>query len=122
MTLSRRRFERVPIRVPLLIIVDGELYRKKVEIECRNISGGGLSFETSREIPVEADLRIVLSKLGDLPDAAHIEGRVAYLNESSEAERYVVGVEFQRFINISQEELVDRIHSWTPPEPTGGSA
>jgi c-di-GMP-binding flagellar brake protein YcgR len=113
-----RRFDRVPIRVPLYISYKGKLFEKKIQIECRDISGGGLSFETSREIPLEANSRIVVGGLGTLPPDALIEGRVVYSHRNPETGRYSVGVEFRSFVNTTREALVEGIHRW--PRSSGG--
>lgn len=117
--MIERRFSRVPLKVPLFITVGGgRLYQKAVAIECRDISGGGLSFETSREIPLDAKSKIVVGCLGNLPSSAIIEGRVVYRCKQAGTERYTVGVEFLDFVNTSREELVERIRSWQEAAPT----
>jgi c-di-GMP-binding flagellar brake protein YcgR len=113
-----RRFERVPIRVPLFISHKGTLFEKKIGIECRDISGGGLAFTTNRRIPVEADSKIVVGGLGTLPEDAFIEGRVVYSYKDESSGRYTVGVEFTRFVNTTREALVDGIHHWPGPRET----
>ena len=111
--MTERRFERVPLRVPLFITVgEGRLFEKAVSIECRDISGGGLSFETRKEIPIDASSKIVMGRLGDLPAAALIEGRVVYRRPQKGSDKYTVGVEFLEFVNTSREELLDRINAW----------
>jgi c-di-GMP-binding flagellar brake protein YcgR len=111
--LIERRFARVPLKVPLFITVGGgRIYEKAVGIECRDISGGGLSFETGQEIPLDATSKIVIGCLGTLPSSAIIEGRVVYRLKQAGEERYTVGVEFLDFVNTSREELVERIRLW----------
>ena len=94
----------------------GRLYEKAVEIQCRDISGGGLSFETRWEIPVDVNSKIVLGRLGNLRSSAIIEGRVVYRRKQAGTDRYNVGVEFLDFINTSREELLERIQSWHDPD------
>ncbi len=111
--MIKRRFPRVSLKVPLFITVGaGRLYEKAVEIECCDISGGGLSFETRREIPLDARSKIVMGRLGNLPSSAIIEGRVAYRRKQAGTDRYTIGVEFLDFVNTSREELLERIQSW----------
>ena len=111
--MIERRFPRVSLKVPLFITVGGgRLYEKAVEIECCDISGGGLSFETRREIPLDARSKIVMGRLGNLPSSAIIEGRVAYRCKQAGTNRYTIGVEFLDFVNTSREELLERIQSW----------
>ncbi len=111
--MIERRFPRVPVTVPLFIAVgEGRLYEKAVEIQCRDISGGGLSFETRWEIPVDVNSKIVLGRMGNLPSSAIIEGRVAYRLKQAGTDRYKVGVEFLDFVNTSRQELLERIQSW----------
>ncbi len=111
--MIERRFPRVSLTVPLFITVGGgRLYEKAVEIECLDISGGGMTFETRREIPLDARSKIVVGGLGDLPSSAIIEGRVVYRRKQAGTDRYTVGVEFLDFVNTSREELVERIQTW----------
>ncbi len=101
------------VKVPLFIAVGGgRLYEKAVEIECRDISGGGLSFETRREIPLDARSEVVMGRLGNLPSSAIIQGRVVYRLKQAGTDRYRIGVEFLDFVNTSREELLERIQSW----------
>jgi len=109
---SRRRFERIPVRVKLLVTVGEGVYEKSVPLECRDISGGGLSFETATRLPVEADSRIVVGRLGNMPEGARIHGRVAYRDEDEATGRYTVGVEFEEFVNTTRDALIERIHGW----------
>ena len=118
--MIERRFVRAPLKVPLFISVGGgRLYEKAVGIECRDISGGGLSFETGQEIPLDATSKIVVGCLGNLPSSAIIEGRVVYRRKQAGEERYTVGVEFLDFVNTSREELVERIRSWQDDTEAG---
>lgn len=104
--------------MPLYISVGGETLMKNVHLESRDVSAGGLSFETSRRIPLDADSRVVIARLGDLGQPALIHGRVAYRQRDPDSGRYTVGLEFTRFVNTSREELVVRIESWAESTPT----
>ncbi|MGH9336150.1 MAG: PilZ domain-containing protein, partial [Vicinamibacteria bacterium] len=73
-----RSFPRFTLIVPLFISFGREIFQKQVRLESKNVSGGGLAFETSRKVPVDADTRVLVSGLGDLPPEARIEGRVVY--------------------------------------------
>ena len=111
--MIERRFPRVPLKIPLFVTVGGgRLYEKAIEIECCDISGGGLCFESGLDIPLDAKSKIVVGGLGNLPSSAIIEGRVAYRRKQPGTDRYTVGVEFLDFVNTSREELVERIRSW----------
>lgn len=111
--MIERRFPRATLRVPLFITVGGgRLYEKAIPIECRDISGGGLSFETHTEIPVNSTSKLVVGRLGNLPANAIIEGRVVYRVKQKGEERYTIGVEFVDFVNTSRDELIKRIHDW----------
>ena len=109
MTVNKRQHRRFQIRVPLFISVDGEVYRKTVRLESRDVSAGGLSFETGREVPISAESRVVVAKLGDIEEPTMIEGRVARVQLDEETGRYVVGIEFTRFVNMTREELAARL-------------
>lgn len=97
------------------------MLRKTVALESRDVSAGGVSFETGQKIPLAAEARLVLSRLGDLPEGALIRGRVARLTPDPVAGRIVVGVEFCEFVQVTREELLDRIERWKEshtPTPT----
>ncbi len=118
--MIERSFPRVSLKVPLFITIGGgRLYEKAVELECLDISGGGLAFETRREIPLDAKSKIVIGRLGNLPSSAIIEGRVVYQLKQAGTDRYRVGVEFLDFVNTSREELVERIRSWQDDTEAG---
>jgi c-di-GMP-binding flagellar brake protein YcgR len=104
-TMAERKYERFRVKVPLYISVAGDVFRKMVRIECRDLSLGGLSFETSQEIPLEANSHVVLSKVGELPEGASIEGRVVHRSQNPTTGRYWVGVEFTGFKNITREDI-----------------
>ena len=91
---------------------------KNVHLESRDVSAGGLSFSTSRRIPLDAESRVVIARLGDLGQPALIHARVAYRQHDPESGRYTVGLEFTRFVNTSREELASRIDSWSQSTPT----
>jgi PilZ domain-containing protein len=116
---EQRRFPRHPLRLPLYITVDGGVLRKTVALESRDVSAGGLSFEAGHEVPLEAEARLVLSRLGDLPEGALIRGRVTRIVPDPATGRNLVGVEFFEFVLVTREELVARIERWKDtPTPT----
>jgi c-di-GMP-binding flagellar brake protein YcgR len=108
-TTNKRQHRRFQVRVPVFISVDGEVYRKTVRLQSRDVSAGGLSFETGREVPLSAESRVIVARLGDLEDPALIEGRVVRVQLDETTGRYIVGIEFTRFLNVSPEELVERL-------------
>ena len=113
-----RRFERYTIKVPLFIhAMDGSTVRKVIHIESRDVSAGGVSFETSQKVPLEAQSRVVLSQLGDLKGDALIRARVAHREKDPKTGRYMVGLEFTEFVNITREELVAHLESWKEQGP-----
>jgi c-di-GMP-binding flagellar brake protein YcgR len=119
---NKRRFERFKLRVPLYISLEGQLFHKKIHLQSKDVSAGGMSFETSREIPLEAESRVVVSDLGDLSPPTFIRGRVAYIKQDPATGRYTVGLEFIEFVNTTREELAARIEAWqttaVPPSPS----
>ncbi len=115
--MTDRRFERVSVRVPLFITVGGgRLYEKAVSIESRDISGGGLCFETRSKIPLSAQSKIIMGRLGNLPGSALIEGRIVYRRKQQDSDRYTVGVEFVEFVNTTREEVLQYIDLWCKKE------
>ncbi len=121
---EQRRFPRHVLQLPLYITLGGGVMRKTVALESHDVSAGGVAFETSQKIPLAAEAKLILSKLGDLPEGALILGRVARLSPPDPATgRILVGVEFTKFVMVTREELIARIARWkefhTPtPAPT----
>ena len=119
MTAENRAHRRYPIRVPLYVNVEGRVFKKKLRIHSRDISAGGLSFTTRQKLPIDARSKVIIGKLGDFLDSAHIEGMVVYLRRDNEQKHYAVGVEFTRFVDVEQEQLAARLREWEslPPAP-----
>jgi c-di-GMP-binding flagellar brake protein YcgR len=119
---KKRKYERFKLRVPLYISLEGQLFHKRIHLQSNDVSAGGMSFETSREIPLEAESRVVVSDLGDLSPPMFIRGRVVHLNQDPATGRYTVGIEFLEFVNTTREEVVARIEAWQlaalPPSPS----
>ena len=111
--LEDRNYERLPLKVPVYIAFQGGMFRKTIPLESRDISGGGLCFETSRKIPLHAKSKVVISKLGDVGAPALIHGRVAYSQQDPTTGRYKVGLEFLEFLNFTRDELLTRIDAWS---------
>jgi c-di-GMP-binding flagellar brake protein YcgR len=108
------------VRVPLYVAVPGDIFRKTIELQSRDISSGGVCFETSQDVPLEARSRLVISRLGDLPDPILIHGRVAWRQQHPFNGRHIVGVEFTEFENVSREDLLRKIEEWrSAPENAG---
>jgi hypothetical protein len=110
--LERRKHERLVVRVPLYVVVEGEIFQKMVEMESNNISKGGLSFETRREIPVGSEALVMVSRLGDLPSSAQIKGQIIYCRPNADAGAFSVGLKFSQFVSVTPDELLARIESW----------
>jgi len=115
--VDARHHPRFKVKVPIYISLNGETYRKSIHLESRDVSAGGLSFETTRRIPLDADSRVVIARVGDLAGTALIYGRVAYRQKDPKTRRYTVGLEFTRFVNTTREELLEHIHVWQTPTP-----
>jgi c-di-GMP-binding flagellar brake protein YcgR len=111
-TIDDRRFARIRIKVPVYIEIDGGTFRKTIHLESRDVSGGGLAFDTSRKIPLNAKSKVVVSKLGEVSEPAMIYGRVAHRSKDPETGRYTIGLEFIEFVNVSREELLAHIEKW----------
>ncbi len=112
MTTEKRAHPRLPIRVPLYINVEGRVFKKKLRLHSRDISAGGLSFTTRQKLPIDARSKVIIGKLGDFLESAHIEGLVVYLRRDKELNQYAVGVEFTRFVDVEQEALAIRLKEW----------
>jgi c-di-GMP-binding flagellar brake protein YcgR len=115
--VDARRHPRYRVKVPVYISLGGGTYRKTIHLESRDVSASGLSFETSRAIPIDAESRIVIARLGDLQRPALIHGRIAYRMKDPDSGRYTVGLEFTRFENTTREELLAHLESWTGATP-----
>ncbi len=86
MSIENRLHPRFPIRVPLFINVEGRVFKKKLRLHSRDISAGGLSFTTRQKLPIDARSKVIIGKLGDFLESAHIEGMVVYLRRDREHE------------------------------------
>lgn len=116
MEQERRRHQRLRIRVPLYIEHPGGIFQKNVAIEALDVSKG-LSFETSRPVPEGAEARIMVARLGGLPDMAQIEARVIHSETSVDGRSTTVGVQFIQLVGVTAEELIARLESWAPETP-----
>lgn len=110
--LEGRRHVRFVAHVPIYIADGGGLVRKTVRLVSRDISEGGLSFETGHQLPLDATSRVVISSLGDIPGPILILGRVAWRRSQPSGGRYLVGIEFTEFENVSRERLLAEIDGW----------
>lgn len=108
----QRRFPRHRIRIPLFISLPDVTFRKLIPIHSRDISAGGIGFETSRRLPLDSHSSLVFSGLGGLPQAAAIEGVVVYSSRDPVSGRYLVGVEFTAFVQVTREQLAAAIADW----------
>ena len=115
-----RQHARFPVRVPLYIAVPGDVFHKTIELESRDISSGGVCFETSRDVPLEARSKLVISRLGDLPGPILIHGHVAWRQQHPFNGRYIVGVEFTEFENVTREDLLRKIEAWRSARENAG--
>lgn len=111
-TMENRSHPRFPIRVPLYVSVEGRVFKKKLRLRSRDISAGGLSFTTRQKLPIDARSKVIIGKLGDFLESAHIEGMVVYLRKDREMKQYAVGVEFTRFVDVEQDALAARLREW----------
>jgi c-di-GMP-binding flagellar brake protein YcgR len=116
--MQERKFHRYGLKVPLFISVRSGVFRRSVDLQSEDVSAGGLAFETSQRIPLEANTRIEISSLGDLPVGTRIEGRVVYRKKSPESGRYRIGVAFDRFVNVDPVELHARLERWEDVQAT----
>jgi hypothetical protein len=100
------------VRVPLYVVVEGEIFQKMVEMESNNVSVGGLSFETRREIPLDAEALVMVSRLGDLPPSAQIKARIVHCRPNPATDAFLVGLKFTEFVGVTPEQLLARIETW----------
>ncbi|HYN01340.1 MAG TPA: PilZ domain-containing protein [Vicinamibacteria bacterium] len=110
--VDNRKHRRFSLRVPIYVAAADGVVRKTIHIESRDISAGGVSFETGRELPLEAESQVAVSRLGDVSAPVLVRGRVAWTKALPEAGRYLVGVEFTDFDGLTREELVARMEAW----------
>jgi hypothetical protein len=116
--MDYRAFPRGRVSVPLYVSARESVYQKWIPLSPSALAEGGLSFETSRRISVDADARVVVSGIAGLRDGACIHGRVAYRTHAGHR-RYRVGIRFTRFENVDQDELLEILERVEPEwEPT----
>jgi len=106
---ENRKHPRFSVRAPIYVALGGEVVRKTIHVDARDISTGGLSFETSRELPLEAEAQVVLARAGDESADLAIRGRVVWTRRDPETGRYLVGVRFTDFDGLTPEQLAARI-------------
>lgn len=107
-----RRDARYPVKVPLYVNLPDAVFRKEVRVESIDFSSGGVAFETSQKLPIDSRSRLVLERIADLPASSSIEGRVAHIRRQPESTRYMVGVEFSRFVGVTREQLREAMRKW----------
>ena len=112
---ERRKHARIAVRLPLYVALADEVYQKMVSVETRNLSEGGLLFETRTPLPLESESRMMVSRLGGLPDSAHIEARVAHCRHDPASGLYTVGLRFTRFVDVTPAEVIARIEAYRKP-------
>ena len=110
--VERRKDPRFSLRVPLYIASGDDIFSKTVHLRSRDISAGGLKFDTARELELEAESQIIFPGVGDLDGTYIIRGRVAWTKLIPDTGRFQIGVQFTSFEGISREELVDRLDEW----------
>jgi hypothetical protein len=106
---ERRQHPRRPARFPLYVALEGELYHKMVSVEAKDLSSGGLAFQTKTALPRDARTTLMLGKLVGLPATAHIEARVVHCQPDANGEDFIVGIEFVRFVDVTPEDLLARV-------------
>jgi c-di-GMP-binding flagellar brake protein YcgR len=110
--VERRQDRRFSLRVPLYIASGEDIFSKTIHLRSRDVSAGGVSFDTSRELELEAESQIIFPGVGDLNGTYIIRGRVAWTKLLPDTGRFQVGVQFNSFEGVTREELVDRIDEW----------
>jgi c-di-GMP-binding flagellar brake protein YcgR len=110
--VERRQDRRLSLQVPLYIASGEDVFSKTVHLQSRDISAGGLSFDTSRELELEAESQIIFPSVGDLNGTYIIRGRVAWTKPLPDTGRFQVGVQFTSFEGVSREELVVCLDEW----------
>jgi hypothetical protein len=103
---ERRQHPRRPARFPLYVALAGELYHKMVLVEARDISNGGLAFETKTALPDGARSTVMLGRLDGMPATAHIQASIAHCRPQPDGESFMVGVKFEEFVDITTEQLL----------------
>jgi c-di-GMP-binding flagellar brake protein YcgR len=110
--MTERTYPRHRVTVPLFIAMGGEFIHKTISLESKDLSGGGVSFETTKQIPLEAESSVIVASLGDLGKTALIHGRVVHRKKDPVTDRYTVGLQFTGFVNTTREDLLARIEAW----------
>jgi hypothetical protein len=103
---ERRQHPRQPARFPFYVALAGELYHKTVSVEARDLSNGGLAFETRTALPQGARGTVMLGRLEGLPRTAHIEARIVYCQPQPDGESFKVGAKFEEFVDVTVEKLL----------------
>ena len=110
--MTERVYPRHSLKVPLYITMGEDFVHKTIFLESKDVSGGGLAFETRKQIPLDSESSVIVAKLGDLGKPAFIRGRVVHRRQDPETNRYTVGLQFTSFVNTTREDLLARIEAW----------
>ena len=110
--MTERAYPRHRVTVPLYISMGEDFVYKAIPLESKDVSGGGISFETTKPIPLEAESSVIVARLGDLGKPAFIRGRVVHRKQDPATNRYTVGLQFTSFVNTTREDLLARIEAW----------
>ena len=110
--MTERAYPRHCLKVPLYISVGEDFVHKTIPLESKDVSGGGLAFETRKQIPLDSESSVIVAKLGDLGKPAFIRGRVVHRHQDPDTNRYTVGLQFTSFVNTTREDLLARIEAW----------
>jgi c-di-GMP-binding flagellar brake protein YcgR len=109
---ERRRDPRFSLRVPIYIAAGEGVISKTIHLGSRDISAGGVSFETASELPLEAESQIIFSGVGEVSSTYIIRGRVVWKKPLPDTGRNMFGVQFTGFEGVSREELLSRMEEW----------
>jgi c-di-GMP-binding flagellar brake protein YcgR len=110
--MTERAYPRHRVTVPLYISMGDDFVYKAIPLESKDLSGGGVSFETTKQIPLDAESSVIVAKLGDLQKPAFIRGRVVHRKQDPVTNLYTVGLQFTSFVNTTREDLLARIETW----------
>jgi c-di-GMP-binding flagellar brake protein YcgR len=110
--VERRRDPRFSLRVPIYIDAEEGVVVKTIHLGSRDISAGGISFDTASDLPLEAESQIIFTGVGEVSDTYIIRGRVVWKKPLSEPGRNMFGVQFTSFEGVSREELLARMEEW----------
>lgn len=108
---ERRTTPRLPVNIKFKYRIVGprETTSEFAQAITKNIGASGLLFESEKPIPIDTELKIVLTMPGFPPVPFEIEGKVIRIERLLPSLKSDIGIYFEKISEIQKEEIKKRI-------------